>query len=445
MNKKKTLSAFILLFMLLQCFWIGHPQKISAAANLLINGSAEEGLKGWNDPQEAWGNNIGSTGHNATHGNAFFWPSRKCIAATCIYQDVNVKGVTAGTYFQLTGQLANYDQSPHDQASLILQFLDANGKVLSSDKGVQRNPKWNKHIITLPVPSGATTARVILQADRFVGNDNDAYFDNIVLTKLTGNVNKVYITGSKSKGTPGEKIQLSASDGVYKKATDYLWSSSYDAIATVDQNGLVTFAKNMDSSLLGKEVVIYAKNKKTGIVGHYYFNSTTPNEKPVSTTTVQPVSGFGIKKATISWPKVSSATGYKVYVYENNTAKLLKTFKGHKTLKYTISFPAGENERTYLVYSYKGNSKKALETRFTSVTLSWKKQSKATGYRIYKYDSKTKKYKLEKTISNVNTTSYTVSGLKANTSYSYKICAYKKVSGKYIESKLSSSLSFANN
>lgn len=64
--------------------------SVSASTNLLINGSGEDGMKGWSDPDHAWEPSTSGTGHNPVHGNTFFWPSKKGIASTRIYQDVDV-------------------------------------------------------------------------------------------------------------------------------------------------------------------------------------------------------------------------------------------------------------------------------------------------------------------------------------------------------------------
>lgn len=60
----------------------------------------------------------------------------------------------------------------------------------------------------------------------------------------------------------------------------------------------------------------------------------------------------------------------------------------------------------------------------SSVKLSWSKNAKATGYKLYQYNSSTKKYECIKTITSNKTTNYTVKNLKAGTTYYFKIRAY---------------------
>ena len=263
----------------------------SESKNLLINGGGEDGMTGWTDPDDIWEPSLNTTNHEPKEGETFFWPSKRACTYAMMYQDVAVGSYKAGTWMKLSAWLANYNQSPHDQATLQLSFLNASGEVLSSDSSQQRNPEWGFHEISLMIPEGALTARVSCIANRFVGSDNDAYFDDICLVTTTETINEVIITGDKEKVRPGDTVQLSATDGKYTNASDYEWSSSYDSIATVDENGLVTIST--DADFAGQEVWIYAKNRYTGVIGKYYINSDKennpePEPSPVPSPTPSP-------------------------------------------------------------------------------------------------------------------------------------------------------------
>ena len=73
--------------------------------------------------------------------------------------------------------------------------------------------------------------------------------------------------------------------------------------------------------------------------------------------------------------------------------------------------------------------------------ISWTKSSGAQGYEIYRYIKPNGTYRKIKSLSNVNTVTYTNSGLKNNTKYYYKVRAYKKVSGKTYYSAYSNIIS----
>lgn len=79
---------------------------------------------------------------------------------------------------------------------------------------------------------------------------------------------------------------------------------------------------------------------------------------------------------------------------------------------------------------------KATPTSDT-VKLTWKKTTKATGYRVYSYNSKTKK---STKIADVKNNKYTVKNLKSNKTYYYKVKAYRKVKGKKYLGKVSSAV-----
>jgi hypothetical protein len=66
-----------------------------------------------------------------------------------------------------------------------------------------------------------------------------------------------------------------------------------------------------------------------------------------------------------------------------------------------------------------------------SIKLSWSKSTGVTGYQVYKYDSKTKKYVK---VTSTSKTSASISKLSSGTSYKFRVRAYKKVSGGYIYS-----------
>lgn len=73
----------------------------------------------------------------------------------------------------------------------------------------------------------------------------------------------------------------------------------------------------------------------------------------------------------------------------------------------------------------------------TKVKLSWKKVSGASGYKIYKYNSKKKKYTVIKTVNKGGTKSWTNKKLKTGKKVKYKIKAFRNVDGKKVYSPFS--------
>ncbi|MCD8094852.1 MAG: fibronectin type III domain-containing protein [Ruminococcus sp.] len=74
-------------------------------------------------------------------------------------------------------------------------------------------------------------------------------------------------------------------------------------------------------------------------------------------------------------------------------------------------------------------AKSSYTSTTTAVRINWNKVSGATGYRIYRYNSSTKKWDKIATIKKGSATSYRNSGLEAGTAYKYKVKAYIKIDG----------------
>lgn len=170
----------------------------------------------------------------------------------------------------------------------------------------------------------------------------------------------------------------------------------------------------------------------------------------VKNTVVETASSTSVD---ISWDKVSRATGYQIYRLDPETGSYTKlvTIKNNKTFTYTDTALTSTTEYTYKVGAYltydgsnyyggfgdvtsattkpaKVKNLKAT-TKSSSVKLSWDKQSRGTGYQVYRLNSKTGKYEKIATIKDPKTVSYTDKAVKKGTTYSYKVRAYKTYNG----------------
>ncbi len=246
-----------------------------SAQNLLVNPGAETAnTNGWVDPDSAWSADAPISPHS---GDYFFWPGRRAIPYTEIYQDVDVSSylsiIDAGNaWFRLSGWLANWDQYPHDRSTLAIEALSAGGKQLLYLSRQHRGPSWTLYQIEAKIPAGTRTLRVHLIATRFVGVDNDGYFDDLSLEVIT-TAPSGYVIVSSEKGLMelpvDSTLQLHAQT-VGGTDVAYTWSSSFDAIATVDSNGLVTAHK-------AGTFTIQAIGKTTGRTGYLALTAYNPN------------------------------------------------------------------------------------------------------------------------------------------------------------------------
>jgi len=132
---------------------------------------------------------------------------------------------------------------------------------------------------------------------------------------------------------------------------------------------------------------------------------------------------------------LKAGTHYTV-TYKNNTkiGKATVTITGIAKNGYS-----GTKTLTFNIIPANVKSLKATQTT-TSVTLSWSKVAGANGYRVYKYDTKAKKWVK---VADTTKTTYTVKKLKAGTSYKYAVKAYAAVSKTTYWSALYAQLSTA--
>lgn len=161
---------------------------------------------------------------------------------------------------------------------------------------------------------------------------------------------------------------------------------------------------------------------------------------------VEKCTSCGDKKSTTVYsPKTVtiSDTKYTDNGTERSPVVTVKDTKG-KTLKkdidYMVSYSSGRNTpgKYTVKVTFKGKYEGVKRTYFTiipakpkltatqtikTITLKWEKVAGASGYRVYKYNSKTKKY--EHIASVTKGTSYKLSNLNSGTIYKFKVRAYK--------------------
>lgn len=160
----------------------------------------------------------------------------------------------------------------------------------------------------------------------------------------------------------------------------------------------------------------------------------------------------GVKKGTslrFHWVTAPDADGYKFYIYNSSTKKwvnkgTVRDGKGEyfelynltpgTTYKYRIRAYAKRNGKTYWGDYSNGTAMttpgkaviKSTSSTKNSITLKWGKVKSADGYRVYRYDSKTKKWKKLATVKNGKTSYVDKKSLRSKTTYKYKVKAYHK-------------------
>lgn len=189
----------------------------------------------------------------------------------------------------------------------------------------------------------------------------------------------------------------------------------------------------------------------TNYYGNYssVISGTTPPAKVTEMDTETRSSTY----LTLNWKKVSGASGYRIYKYNTSSKSYEKvtTISKGSTVSYKITGLTVATEYQFKVRAYKktdtgtlwGSSSSAYKdctkpaqtknlkaaTKSSAVTLTWSKVARAGGYRIYRYNSKTKKYEKIATVKGNKTFSYKDTKLKKGSTMKYKVRAYKTYNG----------------
>ncbi|BBF44012.1 endo-1,4-beta-xylanase D [Lachnospiraceae bacterium KM106-2] len=189
--------------------------------------------------------------------------------------------------------------------------------------------------------------------------------------------------------------------------------------------------------------------------------TVTPSANPVqpgkNAATVAKVTGVKVLSQTttsikISWKKSKNVAGYEVFQKKNSNWKKIKVLNGNKNT-WTIKKLSSAKSYQFKVRAFAVASGKKVYGKFSGVlkavtapkapsgikllkkngkaTLSWKKVGGATSYVVYRYDTKTKRYKRVATMASKKC-SYSSSKFKKGVKVRYKVKACKgKVFSKF--------------
>ena len=309
------------------------------------------------------------------------------------------------------------------------------------------------------------------------------------VAKITSNATTSYTVKGLAAGTAGYKFRMRAvKDGAYSDYTSVLTvntnpygvsgfkcSSKTSTSVTLKWNkGTTASGYQLQQYKDGKWVTIYTGTKatntsytvkklKAGTAGYRFrirAYKTYGNTKQYGSwsgevkvnTNPYGVGGFKCSSksstsVTLKWNKGTTASGYQLQQYKDGKWVTIYTGTKATSTSYTVKgLKAGTAGYRFRIRAYKtyGNTKqygswssevkvntnpygvggfKAKSTAKNSITLGWNKGTTASGYQLQQY--KDGKWVTVYTGTKATSTSCTVKSLKSNTSYKFRIRAYK--------------------
>ena len=149
---------------------------------------------------------------------------------------------------------------------------------------------------------------------------------------------------------------------------------------------------------------------------------------------------------TLQWDKNTSASGYELQKYDGSKWVAIKTLTSNTDTSYTVTNLAPSTTYKFRLRAYKSFGSVAKSySEFTalnvttrpytttglkcssktnvSINLQWDKNTSASGYELQKYDGS--KWETIKTFTSNADTSFNVTGLKASTTFKFRLRAYK--------------------
>lgn len=287
---------------------------------------------------------------------------------------------------------------------------------------------------------GTATATVTAKKGGKLSGSKTVKF-NIVLGKTSlsssSSASSIKLSWKAVKGATGYEVySYNASKKKYTKLTTAK-STSY------------TVSKLKSSTAYSYKVRAIAKVSKKTYTGEYTALYTTITT-PAAVTGVKLSYKTGATTMGVTWKKVAGVTGYVVYNYDVKTKKYTNLGKTTKT-SFTVKNIAPSTEYQIVVRAYRTYNKKNYWAPLSSkvmlctapnktaslkavagdgqVLLTWAAQKNVSGYTVYQYNTKTKKYEA---IKNVAANNCIVAKLKNGTSYKFAVAAYKTASNKKV-------------
>ena len=265
----------------------------------------------------------------------------------------------------------------------------------------------------------------------------DNYTPALKLTELTGV--KVKTQGTASLTLAWDK-NASAKGYIIEQYKGGKWTQ----IAKTSSNTAVTYTVNglaADTTYTFR-IKGYVVSGTTEYSGEYTRLAAKTRIANVASFKGRAVSASAVK---LDWSKNDKATAYVIEQYRGGKWTVLATTKNNTTLTFTVKGLAEGTAYSFRIKSFRKTGSTTEFSEYTAIkaatlldgvsnfkvasatgswiTLEWAKNGNATGYSIEQY--KGGKWTVIATTKNNTTLKFTVKGLKNDTTYSFRIRAYK--------------------
>ena len=344
-----------------------------------------------------------------------------------------------------------FGEKSKSSTAITLEWLSsagASGYVLEQYKG----GKWTSIAVikdkdrtyyTVNGLNPDTTYTFRIRAYATNGSDT-LYSDNYSRTAVKTRIGNVKSFSGEGISASAVKLDWSKND----KATGYVIEQykggKWTVLATTKNNTTLTFTVK---GLAGDTAYSFRIKSYRTVNGVTDFSEYTSVKAKTLLGNVKTftAAATGTTAIKLDWSKNDKATAYVIEQYRGGKWTVLATTKNNTTLTFTVKGLAEGTAYSFRLKSLKTANGVTEESVYTSIkaatavsgvknakvtsvtgswiTLEWAKNDKATGYSIEQY--KGGKWTVIATTKNNATLKFTVKGLKNDTTYSFRIRAYK--------------------
>ena len=421
-----------------------------------------------------WNKNTSANGYVLDKYDGSKWVTIKTFTSNA-NTSFNVKGLKSSTTFKF--RLRAYKNFGSAKEYSAFTYLDVNtipytttGMKCSSKTDVSANLQWDKNTGASGYELQKYDGSKWVTIKTFTSNENTSFnvtglkpsatfkfrlraYKNFgsakeysAFTYLNVNTRPYTTTGMKcsSKTNVSVNLQWNKNTSANGYVLDKYDGSKWVTIKTFTSNANTSFnVKGLKSSTTFKFRLRAYKN--FGSAKEYSaFTYLNVNTRPYTTTGMKCSSKTNVS-VNLRWNKNTSANGYvleryngkkwitvKTFTSNANTSFNVKGLKASTTFKFRLraykNFGSAKeysaftylnvNTRPYTTTGMKCSSKTNV-----SVNLRWNKNTSANGYALDKYDGS--KWVTIKTFTSNANTSFNVTGLKASTTFKFRLRAYK--------------------